>query len=75
MSINKSLESMKFDVRLIDYHLNDGTLTKADVEKHSKELPDLSANVLESSDLDSDEDIDLDSDIDDSDPVDENQAH
>lgn len=60
MSIDKALENMKFDVRLIDYHLNNGTITKTDIEKHSKDLPDLSANVALPSDSDTDTDIEVD---------------
>jgi hypothetical protein len=40
MSIEKALEILKYDVRLIEYHLNNGMLTKAELEKHMKEIPD-----------------------------------
>jgi ATP:corrinoid adenosyltransferase len=42
MSIEKALETLKYDVRLIEYHLNNGMLTHAELEKHIKEIPDSS---------------------------------
>lgn len=57
MSINKALENLKYDVRLVDYHLNNGIISKADVEKHLKDLPDLSHQVAQlDEDLSSDDD-------------------
>jgi hypothetical protein len=45
MSLGKEIEKLKFDKRLLDANVARGTVSKADKEKHLKELPDLSSNV------------------------------
>lgn len=45
MTIDKALEHLKYDVRLIEYHMDNGVIQKADLEKHLTELPDSSDNV------------------------------
>ncbi len=56
MSIEKALEILKYDVRLIEYHLNNGMLTKAELEKHMKEIPDSGNNVALGTTAESEED-------------------
>jgi hypothetical protein len=41
MSLDKSLQAMKFDTRLVDINLRSGALTKEDLKKHIEQLPDL----------------------------------
>ena len=41
MDLNSSLQSKKFDVRLIERNVQNGTITAKDMEKHLKDLPDL----------------------------------
>lgn len=43
--IDKALEKMKFDTRLIDTNLNNGFISKEELKKHLEQLPDLSAHV------------------------------
>lgn len=42
MSLDKSLQAMKFDTRLMDLNLRSGTITKEEIKKHMEQLPDLS---------------------------------
>lgn len=42
MSLDKSLQAMKFDTRLTDLNLRSGTVTKEEIKKHMEQLPDLS---------------------------------
>jgi hypothetical protein len=42
MSLDKSLQAMKFDTRLIELSLRAGTLSKEEIKKHMDQLPDLS---------------------------------
>jgi hypothetical protein len=62
MSIEKALETLKYDVRLIEYHLNNGMLTKAELEKHLNEIPDSSQQISISAPADSmvEEEVDED---------------
>lgn len=41
MSLNKALEDLKFDKRLIELNLKQGRLTKEQLEQYQKSLPDL----------------------------------
>ena len=45
MGLGKEIEKLKFDKRLLDANVSRGTVSKADKEKHLKELPDLQSNV------------------------------
>lgn len=50
MSLDKGLKNLKYDVRLTEYNLANGTLTKQELEAYLKQLPD-SANMAESLNL------------------------
>jgi hypothetical protein len=41
MSLNKALNNLKFDKRLVELNLKQGRITKADIEESIKNLPDL----------------------------------
>ena len=45
MALGKEIEKLKYDKRLLDANVSRGTVSKADKEKHLKELPDLASNV------------------------------
>lgn len=40
MGINQDLEKMKFDIRLIDYYLEIGKITRDEYLNYLKDLPD-----------------------------------
>lgn len=56
MSLNKALENLKFDKRLVDINVRQGRLTQEEYEQHLKTLKDLEADVekltLDESDAD-----------------------
>lgn len=41
MSLNKALENLKFDKRLVDLNIKQGRVTKEEVDKNDTSLPDL----------------------------------
>ena len=41
MSLNKALEDLKFDKRLVELNLKQGRLTKEQLEQYQNALPDL----------------------------------
>ena len=41
MSLNKALQDLKFDKRLLDLNLKQGRITKEEFEQFQKSLPDL----------------------------------
>lgn len=41
MSLNKALENLKFDKRLVDLNIKQGRVTKEEVTKNDTNLPDL----------------------------------
>ncbi len=41
MSLNKALENLKFDKRLVELNTKQGRLTKEEIEQFNKNLPDL----------------------------------
>jgi hypothetical protein len=43
IDLNQALEVIKFDVRMRDWNLKRGTITKDDVEKHVKAINDSAA--------------------------------
>lgn len=46
MSLNKAVENLKFDKRLLDLNLRLGRLTEAEYNEHIKQLADLEADSL-----------------------------
>jgi hypothetical protein len=46
MDLHEALQLVKFDKRLIDWHLKQGIITQAEVDKHMKSLNDLSAQSI-----------------------------
>ena len=42
MTLNKDLEKLKFDKRMIDWNFNQKQITSSDVQKHLKSLEDTS---------------------------------
>ena len=44
MSLNKALETLKFDKRLLELNLKQGRITKEEFEQAQKALPDLQDN-------------------------------
>lgn len=45
MSLYKALKDLKFDKRLIEKNLTQGTITPEDVKKYLESLPDCSKNI------------------------------
>ncbi len=43
MSLNKALENLKFDKRLLELNIKMGRLTQIEVDQHTKSLEDLEA--------------------------------
>ncbi len=56
MDLSKALENSKFDTRLVERNLNNGTITKAEFESYQKSLKDLKDNTLQVS-LESDDNL------------------
>lgn len=54
MSLNKAIESLKFDKRLIELNLKLGRVTREEAEKYIESLPDLQAQC-EKLDIEKDE--------------------
>ena len=44
MALDKSLKNLKFDVRMTEYNVDNGTLTKEELKAHLAQLPDSAAN-------------------------------
>lgn len=47
MELHEALARIKFDKRLLDWHMRQGTITQAEVDKHLSALPDSKAQALE----------------------------
>lgn len=45
MSLDKSLKNLKFDVRMMEFNLNNGVISKEELNTHLKALPDSGANA------------------------------
>ena len=44
-SSDNSLKNLKYDKRMLEWMVNNGQITKADLKKHLDELPDLSSKI------------------------------
>jgi hypothetical protein len=57
MSLDKAMKNLKFDKRLTEWYINNGLLTREELEAHLKALPDMGHNVdlSESKEEDADE--------------------
>lgn len=45
MSLDKAMKNLKFDKRLTEWYINNGQLTREELEAHLKSLPDMGHNV------------------------------
>lgn len=45
MSLSKEIEKLKYDKRLLDWHVSRGKLSKDEKQKYLESLPDLASNV------------------------------
>jgi len=45
MSLDKAMKNLKFDKRLIEWYINNGQLTKEELEAYLKTLPDMAHNI------------------------------
>jgi hypothetical protein len=45
MSLSKELEKLKYDKRLLEWHVSRGKLSKEEMKKYLDSLPDLASNV------------------------------
>jgi hypothetical protein len=44
MSLDKALKNLKFDVRMTEFNVDNGVVTKEELTSHLNKLPDSSAN-------------------------------
>ncbi|MES3036512.1 MAG: hypothetical protein V4736_01275 [Bdellovibrionota bacterium] len=44
-AFKKALDALKFDKRMIEGNMNRGSVSKEDLEKHLKDLPDMGSNI------------------------------
>jgi hypothetical protein len=56
MSLDKAMKNLKFDKRLTEWYINNGQLTRDELEAHLKTLPDMGHNVS-MGDASSDDDV------------------
>ena len=45
MGLSEEIEKLKYDKRLLEWHVSRGKLSKEDMDKHLTSLPDLASNV------------------------------
>lgn len=45
MSLDKSLKNLKFDVRMTEFNVNVGQISKEELKAHLNSLPDLAHNA------------------------------
>lgn len=45
MSLDKALKNLKFDVRMTEFNVNQGQISKEELKAHLDQLPDLQANA------------------------------
>lgn len=56
IDLYKAIENSKFDTRLVERNLNNGSISKAEYEAYQKSLKDLKDNTLQVS-LESDDNL------------------
>jgi hypothetical protein len=44
MSLDKALKNLKFDVRMTEFNVNNGVITKDELKAHLSQLPDSGGN-------------------------------
>ena len=44
MSLDKAMQNLKLDSRLVEFNIRTGQITKEDLQKHLANLPDLAQN-------------------------------
>ncbi len=44
MSLDKALKNLKFDVRMTEFNVNNGVITKDELKAHLSQLPDSGNN-------------------------------
>lgn len=44
MSLDKALKNLKYDVRFLEYNLNNGVLTKEELKAHLNTVQDVATN-------------------------------
>ena len=59
MSLDKAMKNLKFDKRLTEWYINNGQLTREELEAHLKTLPDMGHNVEMSGNSPDDDDTDV----------------
>lgn len=59
MELSKAIENSKFDARLVERNLNNGTISKSEYDAYLKSLKDLKDNTLQVS-LESDDNLNED---------------
>lgn len=45
MTLDKALKNMKYDTRLVEWHIKNNQLSKEELEKHLQQLPDCGGNI------------------------------
>jgi hypothetical protein len=45
MSLDKAMKKLKYDNRLIEWYMNNGQLSKEELEAHLQSLPDMAHNI------------------------------
>lgn len=45
MSLDKALKNLKFDVRMTEFNLNNGVISKEELQAQLSQLPDSGANA------------------------------
>ena len=59
MSLDKALKNLKYDVRMTEFNVNNGLISKEELKSHLDQLPDAGANS-EKLDIEDNSDSDLD---------------
>lgn len=55
MSLDKAMKNLKFDKRMTEWYINNGQLSKEELEAYLKTLPDMAHNIDLSESSDSDD--------------------